>query len=53
MICLFIVGVIALLLPMVGTTKYGDGKGDSMMIVVGFLLMLCAIISVIYSFLGI
>ena len=37
----------------VGTTKYGDGKGDSMMIVVGFLLMLCAIISVIYSFLGI
>lgn len=53
MICLFIVGVIALLLPMVGTTKYGDGKGDSMMIVVGFLLILCGIISVIYSFLSI
>ncbi len=52
MLCLFLVGIIALLLPMAGKQKFGDGKGDSMMIVVGFLLMLCGIISVIYSYLN-
>lgn len=53
MVCLILVGIIALLLPMAGKQKFGDGKGDSMMVVVGFLLMLCGIISVIYSYLNI
>ena len=52
-VSLFFLGVIALMMPMGLKNKNrfsGDGKGDSLIIVVGFLLIACALISIIYSF---
>lgn len=52
-VCLFCIGIIALLLPKINQRKFsGEGKGDSMMIVVGFLLILCSLISIMISYLG-
>ena len=50
-VALFCIGVIALLLPVLNGTKLsGTNQGDSLMIVVGILLMLCAILSIIMSY---
>ena len=52
-VSLFFLGIIALMMPMGLKNKNrfsGDGKGDSLIIVVGFLLIACALISIIYSF---
>lgn len=52
-IILTMVGVIALLLPKVTTKSYsGESRGDNFMIIVGFLLFICAIISIIFSYVG-
>ena len=50
-ICLFCVGIIALMLPNVNQKKLsGDNKGDSLMLVVGVLLILCSFVSIIISY---
>lgn len=50
---LFLVGVGALLMPMVSQKKYsGENKGDSLMIVVAFLLFICSLFSIIMSYMG-
>ena len=50
-IVLCLIGVEAICLPAVNGVKYsGESKGDSMMYGVGFLLFLCGLISIIYSF---
>jgi len=50
-IVLVLIGVEAICLPSVNGAKYtGESKGDSLMFGVGFLLFLCGLISVIYSF---
>ncbi len=42
---------IAFLLPMLNQSKYvGDGKGDSLMVIVGILLFLSAILSIVFSY---
>lgn len=52
-IILFMVGINALILPFLNKQNYsGENKGDSMMRIVGLLLMLCAIINIIFSYLG-
>ena len=52
-ICLFCVGIIALFLPSINKRKYGgDNKGDSMMLVVGILLIICSFISILVSYMG-
>ena len=44
------VGIIALLLPYVTNSRWtGNGK-DSIMILVGFALIICGIIAIIYSY---
>lgn len=53
LVCLSLIGVIAILLPMISQQKFSEGKGDSMMIVVGFLLILCGIIAVVWSYISI
>jgi len=50
-IVLILIGVEAICLPAVNGVKYsGESKGDSLMYGVGFLLFLCGLISIIYSF---
>ena len=50
---LFLVGIGALLMPMVSQKKYsGENKGDSLMIVVAFLLFICSLFSIIMSYMG-
>ena len=50
-IILLMISGIAFLLPMLNQSKFsGDGKGDSLMLVVGILLFLTAILSVILSY---
>lgn len=50
-ISLFAIGIIALLLPSVNQKKYSsDSKGDNTMIIVGFLLFICSIVSIIISY---
>ncbi len=50
-IVLVLIGVEAICLPAVNGVKYsGESKGDSLMYGVGFLLFLCGLISIIYSF---
>ncbi len=52
-ICLFCIGIIALLLPTLNKKKFsGESKGDSMMLVVGILLIICSFISIMVSYMG-
>ncbi len=48
---LILIGLEAICLPSLNNAKYtGESKGDSLMYGVGFLLFLCGLISIIYSF---
>ena len=50
-IVLSLIGIEAICLPTVNGVKFsGESKGDSLMFGVGFLLFLCGLISIIYSF---
>lgn len=50
-IILSLIGVIALLMPLLNEQKMsGENKGDNMMIVVGFLLIICGLISIVISY---
>ncbi len=49
---LLFIGSIALLLPNVNRRKFSENKGESMMVLVGFLLIICAVISIIVSYMG-
>lgn len=50
-IILFLVGVIAIMLSTLSKMSLsGESKGDNMMLGVGILLMLCSIITLIFSF---
>ncbi|MDE7105573.1 MAG: hypothetical protein K2O22_00215 [Anaeroplasmataceae bacterium] len=50
-IILFLVGVIAIMLSTLSKMNLsGENKGDNMMLGVGLLLMLCAIVTLIFSF---
>ena len=50
---LLLVGIIAIMLSMMSKMSItGESKGDNMMIGVGFLLILCSIITLILSFLS-
>ena len=50
-ICLTLVGFIAWGLVFINSQTYrGDNKGDSLMIIVGFLSIICGIIAIIMSF---
>lgn len=50
-IVLALIGLEAICLPGANGVKYGgESRGDSLMYIVGFLLFLCGIISIIYSF---
>lgn len=52
-ICLFCIGVIAILLPSINQKKFsGENKGDSMMVLVGFLLIICSFFSIMISYLS-
>ena len=52
-IVLTLIGIEAICLPAVNGVKYsGESKGDSLMYGVGFLLFLCGLISIIYSFIA-
>lgn len=50
-IILFLIGIIAFLLPFTTRTRFGEGKGDNMMLIVGVLLMLAGIITIPLTFL--
>ncbi len=50
--CLFLVGVIAMILPNVTKSKFSDNKGDKMMPVVGIMLIVCALLSLFLSYTG-
>ncbi len=50
-ICLILIGIIAFLLPFQTRTRFGEGKGDNMMLIVGILLVLCGIIAIPITFL--
>ena len=50
-IVLILVGIIAFLLPFTTRTRFGEGKGDNMILVVGILLILCGIITIPLTFL--
>ena len=49
-IAMMLIGIIAFLLPTVYEKKYANNKGDSLMVIVAFLLFICAIISIVYSY---
>lgn len=50
-IVLAIIGCFAIYMPTVSQKSYsGDDRGDKMMFVIGLILFLCAIISIIVSF---
>ena len=50
-ICLTLVGFIAWGLVFINSQTYrGDNKGDSLMIIVGFLSIICGIIAIIMSY---
>ena len=51
-ICLFLIGIIAFMLPMLNQTKYTGDSKDSMMLVVAVLLILSAILSIIISYIN-
>ena len=51
-IILFSISPIAFMLPMLNQSKYvGDGKGDSLMLIVSILLFLCGLLSIGISYL--
>lgn len=50
--CLFLVGVIAIILPNVTKSKFSDNRGDKMMPIVGIMLIVCAFLSLFLSFTG-
>lgn len=51
-IVLIIVGCIAMFLPSVSKKSFsGDDKGDNMMIGVGILLIICALVAILTSYL--
>ena len=49
-LALMFMGVVAFLLPFTTRTRFGDGKGDNMMLIVGILLALSGIITIGLSF---
>ena len=49
-IALMLIGIIAFCLPIIYQRKYANNKGDSLMVIVSFLLFICAIISIVYSY---
>lgn len=52
-IILFLVGIAALLMPMVSQKRLaGENKGDSLMIIVAFLLFICSLFSIVMSYMG-
>ena len=51
-ICLFFIGIIAFMLPMLNQTKYSGDSKDSMMLVVAVLLILSAILSIVISYIN-
>lgn len=51
-LCLFFIGIIALILPNVTKSKFSDNKGDKIMPVVGFMLIVCAFLSLFLSYSG-
>ncbi len=52
-IVLVLIGMEAICLPTINGSKYsGESKGDTMMYGVGFLLFICAIIGIFYSFMA-
>lgn len=51
-ICLILCGIIAFLMQLVAKQKYGNNKGDDLMIVVSGLLILCGFIAFIMSYIG-
>ena len=50
-IALILIGCIAFCLPFFTRSRYGDNKGDSAMLIVSILLVLCGIISIPLTFL--
>ncbi len=52
---MFSVGAIALFLPIIAHlgNKYTEGKGDSLIVVIAFILFLAGLIAIVYSFLNI
>ncbi len=52
-IVLTCIGVIAFLMPFMGTKKYADDTKDSIMLIVAGLLVLAGLLSIIMSYLGI
>ncbi len=51
-ICLFLIAVIAFLLPIITKRKYSDESKDGLMIIVSGLLVLAGIVAIIYSFIA-
>ena len=50
-ICLLCIAVIAFLLPMINSQKLsGDNKGDNIMVVVSFLLIVFSVLTIILSY---
>lgn len=49
-ICLFSIGIIAMILPNVTKTKFSDQKGDKMMPLIGIMLIVCALLSIFLSY---
>ncbi len=49
-IILILIGIIAFLLPFTTRNRFGDGRGDNMMLIVGVLLVLSGIIAIPLSF---
>ena len=50
-IILIFIGIVAFLLPFTTRTRFGEGRGDNMMLIVGVLLILSGIIAIPLSFL--
>ena len=54
MIIMILIGIIAILMPLINNQKIiGENKGDNMMLVVGTLLIICGILSVLISYIKI
>lgn len=52
-IALVCTGIVALLMPLVTTSKLsGSTQGDSLMLIVGILLILCGLLSIVISYSG-
>jgi hypothetical protein len=51
MIIMILIGIIAILMPLLNGQKVvGENKGDNMMLVVGVLLIVCGLLSVLMSY---